>query len=585
MRFTRARVIPVLLLVLAGAGVVALQSPASATVSTTTITSPVDGAHYLVDDTSSDPIETVTVTGTSDGTTGDFLNIECFGVAGSRGSTPGPQGVPVQADGSFSVEMPISTGLGACRLRAVPDSFFSGDSLSGFAGPVITTEYAVGSKVASGPNAGMTYDFHVLFQGSKAVNDFYSASRLGLAGTRLSYAGGTSSDYLWSGVAALPHRSGAFQSQVRIDGKDAYGPYTAQEALKFVDRDGAPALTYDAHRDAGTGVVTIHETDPYVVCPTQTSYPPDSGSCPSFDSAGVQLERTYTTRDGDRQVDVQDVWRSTDGTAHSISAAYLDNISGYSTVAGDSTQVGLKLRWSGDFQTFPGYTTYPGPTQLANSILVRNSDAAPDGDLYAPRGAVSFDFPATVEWEQNGVVNLKARSFSVPAGSSRLLRQSFVIGTTDAEVLAKARSNQSRITPFRPDGWIKPSGGTFQGKNLYNTTGAGQTVGGTTTYVIAVQNDGTRTDSFRIRGAASTGGFGVKYLAGTTGNTSITYAVTHGTYVKHYLPPGGVHYFRLVISRPSRPEGQQARIPVSMTSSGNLYRKDVVAAQVVMPIS
>jgi hypothetical protein len=584
MRFTRARIVPLVVVGLAGAGVVALQSPASATVSTTTITSPLDGAHYLVTDANSDPIQTVTLTGTSDGTTGDVLNINCFGVAGSREKSDGPQGVPVQADGTFSVEMPIDTGFGSCRLRAVPDTFSSGDSLAGFDGPTITTEYLVSSKIASGPNAGMTYDYHVLFQGSKALNDFYSATRLGLFQSRLSYAGGTSSDDLWSSVASLPHRYGAVQSQVRIDGKDAYGPYTAQEALKFVDRDGAPALGYDAQRDAGTGVVTIHETDPFVVCPGQTSFPPQSADCPSFDSAGVQLERTFTTGDGDRQVHVDDVWRSTDGKPHSISAAYLENVYGYSNVVGDTTQVGLKLRWSGDFQTFPGYSTYPGPSQLANSILVRHSNPAPDGDLYAPRGAVTFDFPADVEWEQNGVVNLRAASFSVPAGGSRLLRQSFVIGTTDSEVLAKAKANQSLITPYRPDAWIKPPGGTFKGDDIYNGTGVGQEVVGGRSFVFAFQNDGTRTDSFRIKGASSMNGFGVTYLSGATGSYRITSAVTRGTYVKHNVAPGERFYVRLVVSLPSKANGQHASFPVSVTSLGNPYRRDVVLAGVLMPI-
>jgi hypothetical protein len=586
MTFSRARVAPVLLLALAGAGVVALQSPAEAAITTTTITSPVDGSKYLIDDTNSDPIPTVTLTGTSDGTTGDLVDIRCFGVSGSRDYAPGPSAVPVQADGSFSVEMPINSAYAACRLRAVPDSLGSGDSLAAFSGPTITTEYALSSKVASGPNAGMTYDLNVLYQGSKAFNQFYSAGRGGLYGDRLSYAGGTSGNYLWAGAAALPARSGAIQSAVRIDGKDAFSPNTAQEVMGFVDRAGAPALTYDAQRDAGTGVVTVHEIDPYVVCPAPTVYPPPSEDCQQFETAGVQLERTYTTSDEDRQVHVRDVWRSTDGKAHSISAVYLENVNGYDYVTGDVTQVGLKFRWSGSFDQYPGSpTTYAGPTQLPNSVLVRESNTAPDGDLYVPRGAVSFDFPAKVEWEQNGVVNLQAKTFKVPAGGSLLMRQSFVIGSTDAEVLAKAKANQTRINPYRPDAWIKPSGGTFKGNNIYSTSGAGQTVGGTTTYVIAVQNDGTRTDSFRIRGGASMHGFAVKYLAGGTGNTSITYAVTHGTYALRYLVPGERRYLRLVVTLPSTANGQVATFPISETSLGNTYVKDVVKAVLQMAIS
>jgi len=583
MRFTRSRVVPVLLLALAGAGVVALQSPASAAVSTTTITAPLDGAHYFVDDTNSDPIETVTVTGTSDGTTGDTLDIRCFRVAESQGWEDGPFAVPVQADGTFSVEMPITSAKATCRLRAVPDSFASGDSLAGFTGPTITTEYLTSTKVASGPNAGMTYDFDAVYQGSKAWSEFFSAGRGGLYNDQLSYPGGVSSQTFWAAAAALPHRYGAYTSAVHIDGKNAFSPYTAQSALNFVDRPGAPALTYSAHRDVDTGILTIHETDPYVVCPSTTQYPPPSDDCPEFVSAGVRLERTYTLHDGDRQVYVRDVWRSTDGKVHSIAPVYLDDVASYyDDVANEVSKVGLKLG-AGAFFTYPGSpTTYPAPTPLAKSLLIRDNNTAPDGDLYVPRGAATFDFPNTVEWEQNSVINLQASSFSVPADGSRLIRQSFVIGTTDAEVLAKARANQSRITPYRPDAWIKTPGAAFTGNDVYNTTGAGQSVYGTAV-AIAIQNDGTRTDSFRIKGASSIDGFRVKYLAGGTGNYDITYAVTHGTYVKHNLGPGSRHYLRLVIRVPSA-NGQNAWFPISVTSLGNTYRKDVVRTFVALPV-
>ncbi|RNL77678.1 hypothetical protein [Nocardioides marmorisolisilvae] len=584
MRFTRARVIPVLMIALTGAGVVALQSPASADVSTTTITSPLDGAHYLVDDAHSDPVETVTVTGTSDGTTGDTVDIRCFGVAGSRDWNGGAFAVPVQVDGTFSAEMPITAAKASCRLRAVPDSFTDGASLAAFSGPTITTEYLTSTKVASGPHAGMTYDFDAVFQGSKAWNEFHSVGRGGLFGSQLSYPGGISSNYLWSGAAAgLPHRSGAVRSAVRIDGKDAFSPYTAQAALNFVDRPGAPALTYSAQRDA-SGVVTIRETDPYVLCSSVTTYPPDPGACPEFKTAGVQLERTYTTADSDRQVRVRDVWRSTDGKAHSISGIYVENVNTVDAQSGESTVVGMKLGHGGYFTDPDPQITLTAPWPLANSAELRESNTAPDGDLYVPRGAVTFGFPTGVQWEQNGLINLVAASIRVPGGDYRLIRQSFVIGTTDAEVLAKAKVNQSLITPYRPDAWIRPAGGTYQGNNVFNTTGAGQTVAGKRTFLIVIQNDGSGSDRIRIRGAAHVNGFGATYLKGATGHTSITYAVTHSDYVVN-LAPRSFSYLRLVVRPPSSAHGQGATFPFTLMSLNNAYRRDVVAAQVQMPIS
>lgn len=48
-----------------------------------------------------------------------------------------------------------------------------------------------------------------------------------------------------------------------------------------------------------------------------------------------------------------------------------------------------------------------------------------------PQGAITFEF--------------RTVTFKVPPGGSRTTRQSFVIGTTDAGVLAKSKANEDRL--------------------------------------------------------------------------------------------------------------------------------------------
>jgi len=574
MRLSRSRVIPVLIVALAAAGVVALQSPAQAVgVTTTNITTPTDGTHFLAD---SGPYPNFNVAGTSDGTTGDQVDIRCYTIGSSDWTMS--YTADVQANGSFAKLVPINGPYGTCRLIAVPHGYPGGAALTGFTGPRVTTEYQYTKY----------HDYEIAYQGSKAIFDISSATAGGYWDSRLDYPDGSSSNYAWSGRgASLTAEDSASRSGIQIDGRNAYGPFSASDEQFDGAVPGAPKLTLSSvSRDDATGLTRISEKDPLVRCPSTTPYPASAATCAKFFTTGIRLERSYVIADGGRQVHVTDIWRSTDGRSHTVSARYQQRVHGYDYVTASSTDVGLKLRWRDTtFRSFSGALTYGGPTQLANSILFRDAISAPDGDTTLPRGALTFDFPASVQRTTYRTFTLAAKSFTVPAGGSRKLRQSFVIGTTDAEVLAKANANQKRINPYRADALIKASGGTFKGNNIYNTTGAGQTVGGKTTYVIAIQNDGIRTDSFRIKGAASKNGFKVTYLPSSGTGNSITYAVTHGTYVKRYLDPGERAYIRLVITLPSTSEGQSAEFPITVTSVGNTYVKDVVKVLMHMPIT
>jgi len=121
------------------------------------------GATYLITDAS--PSTIVPLTGTSNGTTGDHVDIRCYERNDNYGT--GPTAVAIQPDHTFSAPMSNGTPYGTCVLRAVPyvnvpGGFPRTSDASHFTGPTLTTEWNVSSKVATGPNAG-DVDTHFLF--------------------------------------------------------------------------------------------------------------------------------------------------------------------------------------------------------------------------------------------------------------------------------------------------------------------------------------------------------------------------------------------------------------------------------------
>jgi hypothetical protein len=107
-------------------------------------------------------------------------------------------------------------------------------------------------------------------------------------------------------------------------------------------------------------------------------------------------------------------------------------------------------------------------------------------------------------------------------------------------------------TQFRPDARVRLSSVTaLTGNNVYNTTGNNQSVSTTAgrgvqrTFVVNVQNDGTATDAFILRGPGSSTGFTVAYFAGTT---NITTAVVNGTYRMNNVPVGGTRAIQMRVT-------------------------------------
>ena len=139
------------------------------------------------------------------------------------------------------------------------------------------------------------------------------------------------------------------------------------------------------------------------------------------------------------------------------------------------------------------------------------------------------------------------------------------------------------VLAFQPDARIKRSGGALKGNDVYNTTGAGQTValtppGGTVRRVyVTIQNDGEAADSFSL---ATTGdspaGYQLRYFFNRT-NVELTAAVENDTFVTPVLDPGETYRIRVRVL--TTVDAQQSSVFTRLftfTSQNDSAEKDAV---------
>jgi hypothetical protein len=130
----------------------------------------------------------------------------------------------------------------------------------------------------------------------------------------------------------------------------------------------------------------------------------------------------------------------------------------------------------------------------------------------------------------------------------------------------------------RPDGQIA-AGGKYAGNNIYNSTGTKQTktqsttAGHTISFQVKVENDGNESDIYSLLGSASSTGFAVTYLIGTT---DVTAKVKAGT----YQFPLGSGQTKLLTVRVavSKAKATSKTISVTATSVHDPTKEDVVKA-------
>lgn len=149
-------------------------------------------------------------------------------------------------------------------------------------------------------------------------------------------------------------------------------------------------------------------------------------------------------------------------------------------------------------------------------------------------------------WGSEGTAN--GRFFS-PVGVA-------VSAADDVYVVDSQLDRVQRFSPPapypHPDARIKVgSTGTYVGENIFNTTGAGQTVTGrapnlhSVTYFVSVQNEGIVAEPLRVKGSASAANYTVRY---TVGGVNVTSGVVAGTYRTPTVAPGAAVLMKVVVT-------------------------------------
>jgi tripartite motif-containing protein 71 len=162
-------------------------------------------------------------------------------------------------------------------------------------------------------------------------------------------------------------------------------------------------------------------------------------------------------------------------------------------------------------------------------------------------------------------------------------QHTFEVEATDAIGNVSAPASRSwTVDPatHRPDGLITKGTSTL-GDGIYNNTGTNQTktakvkVGSSVKFKITLQNDGDDTDTYKVVGPKSGGGYTVTYLDGTT---NVTSQVTGGSY-SALLDPDASKVLTLKVTVGSS-AGTSKSVSITVTSTHDTSKVDVVKAVV-----
>ncbi len=236
----------------------ATAAAAQANVTSSDITSPANGTYLQASDNPPTPT-TLTVTGISNGTTGDHVDIDCFYADGNF--TQLDTGVNVNADGSFSDTAPLSNMGGgdygvACRMRAEPAGATT--ESAAFAGPRVAVSYFRNLRpdtplsswdvITGGPNNGTPYDFQAVGMTFSSYAGWNAPGSCGPYANTLDATLGTygTADLALNCVGALASDDGLSRSEIQVDGKNAYDAY---DAHNLFGRSGACPTSCDGSED------------------------------------------------------------------------------------------------------------------------------------------------------------------------------------------------------------------------------------------------------------------------------------------------------------------------------------------------
>jgi hypothetical protein len=405
-----------LALLVALAAAAAFAATAQATVTTTAVTGLPNPFHApFYDSNLGAGVSTFDVHGTSNGTTGDSLDVLCVYRGGYTNKMA--SNVPVNADGTWDAGQLDSSQVedSDCTIRTVPQGGGLPSDPSPFSGPLGTFPYYSRSYDV-GNSVNRQNDYSNDLWGSAGHTEMSSSGDNGLGDQYPVAPDGAGGGTGWNSAAALYNQDSQVsgRSELTVDGQNAYNAYGAYSALS--GNAGRSAMATSFVLDPVTGNYTTTEDEDLVVCPGPASgnYPPTSGNCPQFISSGAHFTRKVVQDHDGRLVTIIDSYTSIDGKAHTLTARYDNGFYWANTEFSVPGQGGLNIYNQGD--------VVPGPFPAPASIQGVGDYRYAASQRY-PRGYLTWDTaPNQVRFAQHYEFILDYLNRPIPAGGSLTFR-------------------------------------------------------------------------------------------------------------------------------------------------------------------
>jgi Glucodextranase, domain B len=392
--------------VLATLALVAAPAGASAAVTTSQVTTPSDPTfllNHVFGTWSGTTSDTLVVSGTSDGTSGDTVDLVCTYGNGDTNHRLGLlSSVAVQAGGSFSGTVSLADlELQTCVLRALPDG--NQASLTGFTGPRVGVGEVDDQDDVSGTGAWLSHptDFFAAASQLQGYMEWMSVSSCGLTysypyDATFGFAGnGTvASEPLFNCAGALyPVATSDNRSQIQIDGHSAVTAYGARAvtATGQILSGEYPTPARTQSLDPVSGDLTLTETEPLLFCldGSHVIQDPPYANCRHLQPAGAHLIRTIRQTADGRQAWVTDSFADDTASSHDLVLSYDQHVGRDKTPEASMPQTRPSFSFGGAYAArATGAMVIPEPE--APGIIGVSGDPANASGVTNPQGAITY---------------------------------------------------------------------------------------------------------------------------------------------------------------------------------------------------
>ena len=426
----------------------AVAAPAQAVITTSTITSPANNSTQLV--TGVGPTFTpaaLTVSGTSNGTTGDMIHIRAYrGTAPLAYDAPGAD-VAVESDGDWSTSIPngqdaSTLPYGGATLYAVPPGAPAALPDSADFQPVRVT----GERRVTAVYSGLPADFWFIHTGTQGFFDAYGIADCSVCDTAV-YDSATHSrgNYLWYGAGIYNTNDdyGTPRGYLRVDGRNTVFPSGIRNGDVLAGNAGLEPVSVAF---TGGAEPSVTDVEPALRCTNATPFPPGSNTdCGTLIDTGVRDSMTVQSANGGRRQIVTHRFSSTDGATHQVDA----QLTAYVNIPSAGNQQ-FQMQWLPDGFALPtGGDTFPAPPG-PGTVLFRQNKNVPNGSMEFPIGAMTMSpAPQFIQFEDED----PAREFIMPyratvsPGRDFVVNQQFDTEPSLALAQAAGAAARARLTP------------------------------------------------------------------------------------------------------------------------------------------